>query len=106
MGVHVRNGTPVHGPSLCETCTYAHVKRGYRVSEVLAYCVATDPAHRVPFLIRDCSAYHDKTRPSFYEMEKIALTITPRDLKRTGFVPAVEPETVVSEIELKLDESE
>lgn len=106
MSIHVRDGTPMHGPSICETCTFAQVKRGYRESEALVFCVATEPAHAVPFPVRDCTAYRDKTRPSIYEMEKIALTITPRDPKRTGFVPAVEPDKVVSEIELKLDDSE
>jgi hypothetical protein len=106
MEIHVKGGTPAHGPSLCETCTYAHVKRGYRESDLLVHCVATEPAHRVPFPVRDCTAYHDKTRPSIYELEKIALSITPRDPKRTGFAPVDAPGTATSEIELKLDESE
>jgi hypothetical protein len=106
MGIYVKNGTPVERPSLCETCAFAHVKRGFRESEVFVVCVAAEPAHRVPFPVRECSAYRDKTRPSFYEMEKIALTITPRDPKRTGFVHASELAHESGEIELKLDESE
>jgi hypothetical protein len=106
MSIYVKNGTPIGKPSLCETCTYAHLKHGYRESDVLVICVATEPTHRVPFPVRDCTAYRDKTRPSMYEMEKIALTITPRDPKRTGFVPSSEPATVAREIELKLDENE
>ena len=61
--------------------------------------MAAEPARRVPFLIRECSVYRDKGRPSIYEMEKIALIVTPRDPKRTGFVPAEK----VAEIELTLD---
>jgi hypothetical protein len=106
MGIHVKNGTPMHGPSLCETCAFAHVKRGFRESEMFVVCVAAEPAHRVPFLIRECSVYRDNTRPSIYEMEKIALTVKPRDPKRTGFVHASELAKEDSEIELKLDESE
>jgi len=106
MSVHVKNGTPLHGPSLCETCVYSHVKRGYREGDVLVICVAAEPAHRVPFPIRDCSVYRDKTRPSIYEMERMALIVTPRDTKRAGFAPAGEPETVAGEIELKLDDNE
>ncbi len=105
MSVHVRNGTPSHGPSLCDTCVYAHVKRGYRESDILVFCVATDPAHRVPFPVRDCTAHRDRTRPSLYEMEKVAFTITPREPKRPGFAPESEPETVAGEIELRLDEN-
>jgi len=105
MTVRVKNGTPSYGPSLCETCTFAHVKRGFRESEVFVVCTAAEPAHRVPFLIRECSVYRDKTRPSFYEMEKIALVITPRNPKRTGFVHASEFAKEDGEIELKLDEA-
>lgn len=106
MGVNVKNGTPLHGPSLCETCVFAHVKRGFRESEVFVVCVAAEPAHRVPFPVRECSVYRDKTRPSIYEMEKIALIITPRDPKRTGFVHASVLTKEDAEIELTLDDHE
>ena len=106
MGIYVKNGTPLSGLSMCETCVFAHVKRGFRESEVFVVCVAAEPAHRVPFPIRECSVYRDKTRPSFYEMEKIALIITPRNPKRTGFVHATELEKKGGEIELALDENE
>jgi hypothetical protein len=106
MSVNVKNGTPLHGPSRCETCAFAHVKRGFRESEVLVVCVASEPSHRVPFPIRECSVYRDKTVPSFYEMEKIALIVTPRDPKRPGFAQAVERNEADAEVELKLDESE
>jgi hypothetical protein len=106
MNVNVKNGTPLHGTPLCETCAFAHVKRGFRESEVLVICVAADPAHRVPFPIRECSVYRDKTRPSFHEMEKIALIVTPRNPKRPGFVPVNGSPSEEAEIELKLDESE
>jgi hypothetical protein len=106
MGIYVKNGTPTHGSSLCETCVYSHVKRGYRESEILVICVAAEPAHRVPFAVRECSVYRDKTRPSFYAMEKIALIVTPRAPKRPGFVPSSEPAIVGSEIELILDDKE
>jgi hypothetical protein len=105
MSLHVKNGTPMHGPSLCETCVFAHVKRGFRESEVFVVCVAAEPAHRVPFPIRECSAHRDKTRPSVYEMEKIASIITPRDPKRTGFVHASDLAKEEVEIELPLDEN-
>lgn len=105
MSLHVKNGTPMHGPSLCEACVFAHVKSGFRESEVLVVCVAAEPAHRVPFSIRECSVYRDKTRPSVYEMGKIALIITPRDPKCTGFVHVSEFAKEQVEIELPLDEN-
>ena len=30
MSVYVKNGTPLHGASLCDTCVNAHIERGYR----------------------------------------------------------------------------
>lgn len=103
MSIYVKDGTPTHGPSLCETCAYAHAKRGYRESEVLVFCIATEPFHRVPFAVRECSAYRDKTIPALYEMERMALIVAPREAKRTGFVQA-SADGEKHEVELTLDD--
>jgi len=102
MSVYVKNGTPTHGPSLCETCIYVHAKRGYRESELLVLCAATEPVHRVPFPVRECSVYRDKNSQALYEMERIALIVTPRETKRTGFVHAGE-DGEKREIEITLE---
>ena len=87
MGLHVKNGTPMHGPSLCETCVLAHIESGFRESEVLVVCVARSPAHRVHFPIRECSVYRRQDAPGLTRWREIALIITPRDPKCTaGFV--------------------
>ena len=105
MSVHVKNGTPVHREPLCETCVYAHVRRGFRESEILVMCAVQEPALRVPFPVRDCSVYRDKTRPSIYEMEKMALIVTPRGPKHaTGFASGANSETHKTEVELILEE--
>jgi hypothetical protein len=105
MRPNVKNGTPLHGPSLCETCVYAHIARGFRESEELVLCGAHERVHEVPFRVRDCSSYRDKTRPSFYEMERIALLIPVGEPKRTrGFVPRGHSEPSESEVELILTE--
>jgi len=104
VNIYVKNGTPTHGPSLCEACVNVHAKRGYRESEVLILCRATEPVHRVPFAVRECSGYRDKTRPALYEMERIALIVTPRETKRTGFVHTGE-EGEKREIEITLETS-
>jgi hypothetical protein len=107
MGVNVKNGTPMHGPSLCETCVRAHIAKGYRESEVLVICGYTSPEHRVTFSVSDCSSYVDKNRQTLYEMGKIAWTVAPRGPKRAaGFVTpggSTEDERVF-EIVLKEDE--
>jgi hypothetical protein len=75
MSVYVKNGTPLDGPALCETCSYGFIRLGYRMGEALVICRWTEPNNRVDFRVRDCSAYHDKTRPSMYQMEQIASVI-------------------------------
>jgi len=105
MNVHVKNGAPLHREPLCETCVFAHLMRGFRESEMLVICTAHEPAYRVPFSIRECTVYRDKTRPSRWELEKIALNVTPRDPKRpAGFVPPAESASRKREVELILED--
>lgn len=103
MAVSVKNGTPVHGASLCETCSHAHIETGYRASEELVFCTANYPVHRVPFAVRDCTSYIDKTKQNLQHMEEIAWLLSPRGPKRkAGFTPPNERQGG-SEIELVLD---
>lgn len=107
MSVNVKNGTPLHGPSLCETCSHAHIERGYRTSEELVLCTANYPMHRVAFPIRECTGYIDKTRLGLNAMERIAWILAPRGPKRTaGFVHVSELRSEDGEIELTLDDSD
>jgi hypothetical protein len=41
MGIYVKNGTPVNGPSLCESCSRAFSARGYGETELVPGIVAT-----------------------------------------------------------------
>jgi hypothetical protein len=89
MVARVKNRTPLHSESLCETCTLAHIERGYGESELLVVCQATSPDHRVKYRIRDCSGYIEKKRKTLYEMGKIAWLLMPREGKRkAGLVAA------------------
>jgi hypothetical protein len=108
MSVNVKNGTPMHGPSLCETCESAHIVKGYRESELLVVCRATyEPQRCVTFPVSECSSYVNKNRQTLYEMGKIAWTVAPRGPKRAaGFVApgaSIEDEC---EIELVLNDDE
>lgn len=107
MGIHVKNGTPLHGPSLCETCSNAHIERGYRANEELTLCGANYPMHGVRFPVRECTSYVDKNRQDLCQMEKMAWILAPRGPKRrAGFVHATDLMNEDGEIELKLDDSE
>lgn len=103
MSFQIKNGTPLHGASLCETCSHAHIERGYRANEGVVFCKAQEPVHQVAFSVRDCTDYRDKTRQSLWEMEQIAWILAPRGPKgKAGFVHSSDARNRNHEIELIL----
>ena len=105
MSVYIKKGTPMHGPSLCETCTRAHIVQGYRESESFVVCQSTNPEVRVTFAVRECSSFVSKNGNTLYEMERIAWTLAPRGPKRqAGFVAPGDVKEGDREIELVLDD--
>ena len=105
MSINIKNGTPTHGPSLCDTCSRSLIAKGYRQSEQVVICQATWPERQVFFPVRECSSYSDKGRQTLCQMEEIAWTLTPRGPKRqAGFVPPGEEKEGDREIELVLDD--
>lgn len=103
MGVYVKDGTPLHGKSLCEGCVNAHIERGYRESETLIFCQATNPEHRVRFPVRECSGYTEKQKQTLWQMQKVAWILDERGGRKVGFVPAAELEKRTNEVEIILD---
>jgi hypothetical protein len=90
----VQNGTPVTGDWLCRTCSFAHIQKGYAESEEMIHCTYRSWAgrpRRVPFKIRECSAYADSRLPDLDGMEKIAwILLTKQAGRGVGFVTARE----------------
>jgi len=103
MSVYVKNGTPLHGEPLCESCANAHIERGYRETESLVFCQATYPEHAVRFRVRECSGYTEKQKQTLWQMQKIAWILDERAGRKVGFVPAAELEKQPSELEIILD---
>ena len=85
--VRVKNEARMAGCSLCESCTHAHIISGYRETEALVFCnFAWEQAIPVPFKVRECSNYTDRTRPTWEEMKDLALQIQPASSsKPAGF---------------------
>lgn len=81
----IKGGTPVGSDSLCRTCTSSHIMTGYRESEQTTMCDKLYPAIVVPFRIYECSGYYDKNRPSWQQMEKLAIDVTRGPMKPVGF---------------------
>src|SRR5437588_12855147 len=80
---YIKGGTPVGSESLCRTCSWSHIMSGYRESEQITRCSFAEPHMTVPFTIHECSRFYDKNRPSWQQMEKLAIHVTPT--KPVGF---------------------
>jgi hypothetical protein len=81
----IKNGTLVEGEPLCRTCRWVHMQKGFRESEEAIFC-DYGVLRRVRFKVAECTEYIDRTVPTRYEMEKMALLIHVEPArKRTGF---------------------
>ncbi len=85
--IYVKNGTPADSQSKCASCVHAHILRGFRESEELAYCtVSYGPPLKVPFKVYECSCYLDRNRPTWKQMTDLAIDILPlSSAKPAGF---------------------
>jgi hypothetical protein len=83
----IKGGMPEHGEPLCRTCRFAHIQRGFRESEETIFCdYSYNALRKVPFKVADCTDYIDRTVPTRYEMEKMALLINIEPARnRIGF---------------------
>jgi hypothetical protein len=83
--VYVKGGTPVGSESLCRTCSSAIIMTGYKESEMITMCTAPDPNIVVPFRIYECSRYYDRNRPTYTQMQKLAIHVDTGPMKPVGF---------------------
>jgi hypothetical protein len=71
--------------SLCRACYWAHIQKGYRESEEAVFCCFSK-FRPVPFKVADCTDFSNKNVPTREQMEKLALIIPTRPVrKRAGF---------------------
>lgn len=86
--VHVKNGTPIDGESLCKSCEHVHMQKGFRESDEAIFCTyrCWDAPRPVLFKVRDCTDYQDRTTPSRQWMEDNALIVEARkSVHEAGF---------------------
>lgn len=94
MTVTIRSGKPQTSESLCNSCYWAHIQRGFAESEEIILCAFLRPARLVPFKVSQCTDYEDKRIPSKRDMEDIAWIIRTKDVNRqVGFSNHREHET-------------
>jgi len=48
-------------------------------------CSGVHPNIVVPFNIYECNSYYDKNRPSYVQMQKLAIRVSPDNPKPVGF---------------------
>jgi hypothetical protein len=72
--------------SLCRTCRCAHIRKGFRESEEAVFCNFEGHLRPVPFKVAECTDYANRTVPTRYELEQMALLINvPRTRRKAGF---------------------
>lgn len=49
--------------SLCATCIWGTVRKGYRAGEVEIFCRLVNPSSLVPFPVRECTDHADRRAP-------------------------------------------
>jgi hypothetical protein len=86
MKIQIKGGTPQHGESLCVTCQWAQIIRGFRESEELIICTSVYPNLGVAFAVRECTRFRSSVVPTPQQMESMALIIPVEPKrKRAGF---------------------
>jgi hypothetical protein len=91
MTVIIRNGRPLTSESLCNSCYWAHIQRGFAESEEVILCAFLRQPHRVTFKVSYCTDYSDKRVPSKADMEEIAWILRTKDVNRqVGFTNQAE----------------
>ncbi len=84
--LYVKNGTPIGSVSLCLSCSNGHTIEGYRESEAIQICTY-DRSMTIPFRVKSCSNHHDKNKPTWLQMQKLAIPVDARrTFKPVGFL--------------------
>jgi hypothetical protein len=73
--LNVKNGTPVGNQHLCKRCSWGQFVTGYRESDLLVTCMNANPNFTVPFPVYECSSFSDKHRPTFEQMNRLAIRV-------------------------------
>jgi hypothetical protein len=91
MTVVIRSGKPQTTESLCNSCYWAHIQRGFAESEEAILCAFLRQPHAVTFKVSECTDYDDRRVPSKADMEEIAWIIRTKGVNRpVGFANEME----------------
>jgi len=100
--IRIRSGTPQGTESLCNSCYWAHIQRGFAESEEIVLCAFLRHARLVPFKVSQCTDYNDKRTPSKRDMEEIAWIIRTKDVNRPMGFAQKDEESEVEEGDVEI----
>jgi hypothetical protein len=100
--IRIRSGTPQGTESLCNSCYWAHIQRGFAESEEIVLCAFLRHARLVPFKVSQCTDYNDKRIPSKRDMEEIAWIIRTKDVNRKMGFAQKDEESEVEEGDVEI----
>jgi len=85
--IKVKGGTPQGGDTLCRTCSYGHLIKGFRATEEEVFCRYFYLERQIYFPVSECTFYEDRRLASKREMEDIAWILrTDMPRRRVGFI--------------------
>ena len=85
--IKVKGGTPRGSDTLCQTCSYGHIIKGFRATEEEVYCRYFYLEREILFPVSECTFYEDRRLASKREMEEIAWILrTDMPRRRVGFI--------------------
>ena len=91
--INVKGGTPQGSETLCRTCSYGHIIKGFRATEEEVFCRYFYLEREIHFPVSACTFYEDRRLASKEDMEEIAWrlrsTMT-RPNQSLGFVSAAQ----------------
>ncbi|MGE0405670.1 MAG: hypothetical protein AB7O65_05155 [Candidatus Korobacteraceae bacterium] len=97
--IRIKNGTAIEGETLCRSCAFVHMQKGFRESEEMISCKFGYPLRRVLFKVHECTDYREKNTLALEEMWEIAIIVNPSPtLKRAGFRALQDEELEKSEL--------
>ena len=86
---------PNEGASLCGTCIWGVVRKGYRAGEVETFCRLVGPNALVPFPVSECTGYTDRRSPDSASGRRIGFVSAAalRETEGVEIVPVTSDET-------------
>jgi hypothetical protein len=85
--IKVKGGTPRGSDTLCRTCGYGHIIKGFRATEEEVFCRYFYLEREIHFPVSECTFYEDRRLASKREMEEIAWILrTDMPRRRVGFI--------------------